>query len=99
LVTGRQLRAARALLGWEQIELATRSHIAIGTIRRMESFSGEVGSRTLTLSQVIAALEKAGIQFLNDDAPGVRLRQFPYQLRRSICLAGEGPQDALQLRV
>jgi predicted transcriptional regulator len=77
LVTGRQLRAARALLGWEQIELATRSRIAIGTIRRMESFSGEVGSRTSTLSQVLAALEKAGIQFLNDDAPGVRLRPVP----------------------
>jgi predicted transcriptional regulator len=77
LVTGRQLRAARALLGWEQIELAAHSRIAIGTIRRMESFSGEVGSRTSTLSQVLAALEKAGIQFLNDDAPGVRLRSVP----------------------
>ena len=54
--------------------MAKRSRIAIGTIRRMESFSGEVGSRTSTLSQVLAALEKAGIQFLNDDAPGVRLR-------------------------
>jgi predicted transcriptional regulator len=74
LVTGRQLRAARALLGWEQVELAKRSRIAIGTIRRMESFSGEVGSRTSTLSQVLGALEKAGIQFLNDNAPGVRLR-------------------------
>jgi transcriptional regulator with XRE-family HTH domain len=77
LVTGRQLRAARALLGWEQIELAKRSRVAIGTIRRMESFAGEVGSRTSTLSQVLAALEKAGIQFLNDESPGVRLRLAP----------------------
>jgi predicted transcriptional regulator len=74
LITGRQLRAARALLGWEQVELAKRSRVAIGTIRRMESFSGQIGSRTSTLSDVQAALEKAGIQFLNDESPGVRLR-------------------------
>jgi transcriptional regulator with XRE-family HTH domain len=75
LITGRQLRAARALLGWEQIELAKRSRVAIGTIRRMESFTGEIGSRTSTLSQVQATLERAGIQFLNDESPGVRVRK------------------------
>jgi predicted transcriptional regulator len=74
LITGRQLRAARALVGMEQIELAKRSGVAIGTIRRMESFDGEVGSRTSTLSLVKRALEKAGIEFLNDERPGVRLR-------------------------
>ena len=63
------------MLGWEQIELAKRSRVAIGTIRRMESFSGEIGSRTSTLSLVMAALEKAGIQFLNDESPGVRIKK------------------------
>jgi hypothetical protein len=58
----------------EQIELAERSGVAIGTIRRMESFDGEVGSRTSTLSLVKRSLEKAGIEFLNDERPGVRLR-------------------------
>ena len=75
MITGRQLRAARVLLGWAQIELAKRSRVAIGTIRRMESFSGEIGSRTSTLSLVMAALEKAGIQFLNDESPGVRIKK------------------------
>jgi predicted transcriptional regulator len=75
MITGRQLRAARVLLGWEQVELAKRAHVGIGTIRRMESFTGEIGSRTSTLSQVQAALEKAGIQFLNDESPGVRVRK------------------------
>jgi len=74
LITGRQLRAARVLLGWEQVELAKRARVAIGTIRRMESFAGEIGSRTSTLSQVQQALEKAGIEFLNDESPGVRVR-------------------------
>jgi hypothetical protein len=35
LITGRQLRAARGLLGWGQIELAKNAKVAIGTIRRM----------------------------------------------------------------
>jgi transcriptional regulator with XRE-family HTH domain len=74
LITGRQLRAARALLGMEQIELAKRARVAIGTVRRMESFEGEVGARTGNLSKVQAALERAGVEFLDDQRPGVRLR-------------------------
>ncbi len=77
IITGRQLRAARALLGMEQIELAKRSRVAVGTIRRMESFDEEVGARTSTLSQVQKALEKAGVEFLNDGQPGVRLKRHP----------------------
>lgn len=75
IITGRQLRAARALLGMEQIELAKRARVAVGTIRRMESFDEEVGARTSTLSQVQKALEKAGVEFLNDGQPGVRLKR------------------------
>jgi len=77
LITGRQLRAARALIGWEQMELAKRSRVAIGTIRRMESFQGEIGSRTSTLSQVLSTLETGGIEFLNGESPGVRLHPVP----------------------
>jgi predicted transcriptional regulator len=75
LITGRQLRAARVLVGLEQIELARRARVAIGTIRRMESFDGEIGARTSTLSLVKKALEKTGIEFLDDDQPGVRLKK------------------------
>jgi predicted transcriptional regulator len=75
LITGRQLRAARVLVGLEQIELAKRARVAIGTIRRMESFDGEIGARTSTLSLVKKALEKTGIEFLDDDQPGVRLKK------------------------
>jgi predicted transcriptional regulator len=59
----------------EQIELAKRARVGIGTIRRMESFDGEVGARTSTLSQVQTALEMAGVEFLNDGQPGVRLKR------------------------
>lgn len=84
MITGRQLRAARALIGWEQVELARRARVAIGTIRRMESFPGEIGSRTSTLSQVLSTLERAGIEFLNGGIPGVRLHPVPSERRRKI---------------
>jgi len=75
LITGRQLKAARALIGWEQTNLAKKSGVAISTIRRMESFAGEIGARTGTLSLVQRALEKAGVDFLDDGQPGVRIRR------------------------
>jgi predicted transcriptional regulator len=62
------------MVGWEQTDLAKKSGVAISTVRRMESFDGEVGARTSTLSLVKRALEKAGVEFLNDDRPGVRMR-------------------------
>jgi transcriptional regulator with XRE-family HTH domain len=62
------------MLGIEQAELAKRARVARGTVRRMESFEGEVGSRTSSLSKVQAVLERAGIEFLGGDQPGVRLR-------------------------
>ena len=81
LVNGRQLRAARVLLGWDQAKLAASARIAIGTVRRMESFDGDIGSQTGTLLKVQTALEKGGIEFLNDDRPGVRLKERPRRRR------------------
>ena len=75
LLNGRQLRAARALIGWDQVKLAKSARVAIGTIRRMESFEGKIQSFTGTLYKVEVALERGGIEFLNDDRPGVRLKE------------------------
>ena len=75
LITGPQLRAARALLGMEQIELAKLARVARGTIRRMESFEGEIGTRTGTLALVQRALERAGIEFVDDGHSGVRFKR------------------------
>ena len=73
LITGRHLRAARGLLGWTQRDLAKRGKVALGTLRKMEESDGHVDSRTDTLVRVMTALEKAGVEFLNDGKPGVRL--------------------------
>jgi hypothetical protein len=62
------------MLGMEQIDLAKRAGVGVGTIRRMEGFEGPVVSRTDTLGSVMTALERAGIEFLDDGNPGVRVR-------------------------
>jgi predicted transcriptional regulator len=74
VITGRHIRAARALLGWSQGELSKRSKVALRTVRRMEGFDGAVNARTETLNKVVAVLDKAGVEFLNGGKAGVRLR-------------------------
>ena len=75
IITGRHIRAARGLVGWSQIELAKRAKVALGTARKMEESNGPVGSRTDSLFKVLGVLEKAGVEFLNDDQPGVRMKR------------------------
>ena len=41
----------------------------------MEGFDGPVGARTETLGRIVAVLEKAGVEFLDEERPGVRLRK------------------------
>jgi len=43
----------------------------------MESFESSIQSHTGTLLRIQTALEKGGIEFLNDDRPGVRLKERP----------------------
>jgi hypothetical protein len=52
-ITGRHIWAARALLGWAQSDLSSKSRVARGTIRRMEGFDGAVGARTDTLGKIV----------------------------------------------
>ncbi len=69
-----QIKAARALLGWSQDDLAKRSGVSEPTIGRLEAQGGELGGRPATGDKLRRALEKAGIEFTNGNAPGVRLR-------------------------
>ena len=75
LVTANQLKAARALVAWEQQRLAKAAGISVGMIRRMEASGGPLRGNAATIRAVQAALEGAGVQFLNADEPGVRLRK------------------------
>lgn len=73
----RQVKAARALLGWSQADLARYSSVSEPTIARLESADGELGGRAETASKIRLAMETAGIEFIpeNGGGPGVRLRR------------------------
>jgi predicted transcriptional regulator len=76
-VSIRQLKAARTLVGWSQEELASAAGISLPTIKRLEAAEGWLGGRQTTAQKIKAALEKAGIQFIDENGggPGVRLRK------------------------
>ncbi|NBC32917.1 MAG: helix-turn-helix domain-containing protein [Alphaproteobacteria bacterium] len=73
MVTGRQIRAARALLGWEQQDLADAAKIAVRTLRKWEAGGGEPKGRITTLRKLQEALAAEGIEFLFGDPVGVLL--------------------------
>lgn len=78
MLTPAQLRAARALLGWSQEELATRcaGSGTSATIKRFET--GKSDPKQSTLIAWRRALSKGGVVFIDGDdktGPGVRLRE------------------------
>ena len=74
VVTGRQIAAARVLLGIGQAELAGNSSISVPTLKRMEASNGPAVGLTNNVEAVRRALEAAGVEFTNGDQPGVRMR-------------------------
>mgnify|MGYP000327161693 FL=1 len=79
MLTGEQLRAARAMLKLEQGELAELSSVSIETIKRLERMEGPISANSMTLNGLQKALETEGAVFLpeNGGLPGVRLRRDP----------------------
>ena len=68
-----QCRAARGFLRWSLQELSERAGVAVPTISRFENEHSAPTRATLAVLQ--RAFEDAGIEFLNSDAPGVRLKR------------------------
>ncbi|MCL8489109.1 MULTISPECIES: helix-turn-helix domain-containing protein [Bradyrhizobium] len=66
MITARQSRAARALLGWTQETLADKARISLTALKRLESESGLEVYET-TRDQVRRAFEAAGIVLLSTD--------------------------------
>jgi len=63
MITGAQIRAARALLGWSQQQLAAKAIISETALLKLET--GQADTRTSTLIKVRRALEDAGVEFVN----------------------------------
>ncbi len=76
MISGRQIAAARALLGMSQAELAIGSNISVPTLKRMEASDGAAAGLANNVAAVRSALESAGVLFIdqNGNGPGVRLR-------------------------
>jgi hypothetical protein len=72
-ITSELIRAARALLRWEQRHLAEASSVSLPTVKRLESKPGSLSAHTSTVSALVRALEAAGVEFINGERPGVRL--------------------------
>jgi predicted transcriptional regulator len=64
-----QIKAARALVGWKQSDLAKSAGISLTALNNIER--GEVDPRSSTLAAIQRALEAAGVEFIPG---GVRLR-------------------------
>jgi predicted transcriptional regulator len=74
LITIRQVKAARALLGWSQADLAERSGVSEPTIARLESTEGKLGGRQETVQKIQKAIEEAGIKFIEENGGGAGVR-------------------------
>ena len=74
MITGSQIRAARALLGWSQLDLADKSILSETAILKLET--GGADSRSSTIMKVKNAFESSGIEFINraDGGVGVLLK-------------------------
>jgi transcriptional regulator with XRE-family HTH domain len=80
VITAAQLRAARALLGIDQRELAQRCGLSLPTIQRMEASDGVIRGNVDSLMKLVEALAIAGIELIGDGTVshgggrGVRLK-------------------------
>ena len=83
MATVEQLRAARALLGWSQTELASRAGLSLPTVKRVEGgFGPNVSDEARWKLQ--QALEAAGLEFLEENGAGqgVRFRKSKHSKRK-----------------
>jgi transcriptional regulator with XRE-family HTH domain len=81
MITSAQLRAARALIGLDQRQLAELSDLSVPTIQRMEASEGVIRGTVDSLVKLIAALESAGVVLIGENAQserggrGVRIKE------------------------
>ncbi len=81
MISAAQLRAARALLGFDQKKIAELASLSVPTIQRMEASDGVIRGNVDSLMKLIAALDAAGIELIGEGAVspaggrGVRLKE------------------------
>lgn len=85
MISGAQIRAARALLGISAADLAVMAGIGHRTLQRFEATDGVPEGRTAVMLQIIEALNARGVEFVGDPvtSPGVQLREVVSDKTRS----------------
>ena len=68
------MRAARAMLRWTALDLATASKVGVATIRRVEVVDGEIPVTAANEAAIKRALESAGIDFIDENGTGEGVR-------------------------
>jgi transcriptional regulator with XRE-family HTH domain len=87
MITASQLRAARAFLGLDQRELAELAGLSLPTIQRMEASEGLIRGNVDSLTRLVSALDKAGVELIGEGAAsqargrGVRLKGIEVKMR------------------
>lgn len=76
MTTSAQIRAARSLLGISQPEIAHLARVSVSTLKRAEGSISPMASAD-AVAAIRAALEAAGVEFIDENGggPGVRLRK------------------------
>jgi len=89
MITAAQMRAARAMLGIDQRELAELAGLSLPTIQRMEGSDGVVRGNVDSLMKLVDAFQRAGIELIVEGAVssqggrGVRLAPPTPKSRRT----------------
>lgn len=73
-LTSEQMRAARALLRWEQKDVAEASGVSLPSIKRLEARPGPLSAQDRTVEAIRNALAEAGIQFIPENGGGAGVR-------------------------
>jgi transcriptional regulator with XRE-family HTH domain len=77
MISSKQIKAARSLLGWKGQDLADKSGVGVTTLRRYETQEGIPNANASVIKAIKNCLEEAGIVFSGDPvkSPGVSLNQ------------------------
>ena len=100
MITGAQLRAARALAGLDQRKLAELSGLSLPTIQRMETSEDVVRGNVDSSTKLMTAFDSIGVEFLregiidSEGGRGVRFKKSAAAPRKAAELADDSPQAA-----
>src|SRR5437588_10520844 len=79
MINPEQIRAARALLGLDQAEVARRAYVSIATLRRVENSAEKPRASMRAVNSIQHALEAAGAEFI-DNGVRRRARRSPQEI-------------------